>query len=161
MTPQVKIEQVTQRERDVLWRYLQFYIYDMSRFTGAQPDGGAFPYGQFDAYWREGERRSAWWAKVGGEIAGFALVRFDGQGGCHEIAEFFVVNRWRRRGVGLSFARQLLGRFPGPWRLHELANNKGAIAFWHRVLDGFAPYTEAPLTYPDGLGRIEQRFVVS
>jgi len=161
MTPQVRIEQVTPRERDVLWHYLQFYIYDMSRFTGAQPVDGVFPYSRFDAYWGEGERRSAWWAKVGGEIAGFALVRLDAGEGRHEIAEFFIVNRWRRRGIGLSFARQLLTRFPGPWRLHELANNQGAIAFWRRVLGGFAPYTEAPRGHADGIERIEQRFVVS
>ena len=159
MTPQVRIEQVTSRERDVLWRYLQFYIYDMSRFTGAQPDDGVFPYRQFDAYWREGDLRSALWAKVGSEIAGFALVRFDADEGCREMAEFFIANRWRRRGIGLSFARRVLARFPGPWRLHELANNDAAIAFWHRVLDGFAPYAEAPLARADGIARIEQRFV--
>src|SRR3989440_3021102 len=161
MTPQVRIEQVTPSERDVLWHYLQFYIYDMSRFTGAQPVDGVFPYSRFDAYWGEGERRSAWWAKVGGEIAGFALVRLDAGEGRHEIAEFFIVNRWRRRGIGVSFARQLLTRFPGPWRLHELANNRGAIAFWRHVLGGFAPYTEAPFRHADGIERIEQRFVVS
>jgi predicted acetyltransferase len=161
MTPQVRIEQVTPCERDVLWRYLQFYVYDMSRFTGAQPDDGVFPYRHFDAYWREGEARLAWWAKVGGEIAGFALVRFDAGERCHEIAEFFIVNRWRRRGVGLSFARLLLARFPGPWRLHELANNTDAIAFWRRVLAGFAPYAEASLAGSDGVARLEQSFVVS
>jgi predicted acetyltransferase len=161
MTPQIKIEQVTPRERDVLWRYLQFYIYDMSRFTGAQPDDGEFPYSAFESYWDQGERRSAWWAKAGGEIAGFALVRIDANDGRREIAEFFIINRWRRRGIGLAFARQLLSRFPGPWKLHQLRNNTAAIAFWHRVLDGFAPYLEAPLTYPDGIGRLEQRFVVS
>src|SRR5204862_5325994 len=130
------------RERDVLWRYLQFYIYDMSRFTGAQPVDGVFPYSHFDAYRGEAEQRSAWWAKVGGEIAGFALVRFDGRESCREVAEFFIVNRWRRRGIGLSCARQLLTRFPGSWRLLELANNQGAIAFWRRVLVGFVPYAE-------------------
>jgi predicted acetyltransferase len=161
MTPQVRIEQVTPRERDVLWRYLQFYIYDMSRFTGAQPAGGVFPYSPFDAYLAERERRSAWWAKVGGEIAGFALVRLAADEGRHEVAEFFIVNRWRRRGIGLAFARQLLTRFPGPWMLQELANNRGAIAFWRRVLGGFARYTEAPLSHADGIERIEQRFVVS
>jgi hypothetical protein len=41
------------------------------------------------------------------------------------------------------------------------ANNTGAIAFWHQVLEAFAPYTEAPLVRADGLARIEQRFVVS
>jgi predicted acetyltransferase len=161
MTPQIRIEQVMPPEKDVLWRYLQFYIYDMSRFTGAQPDGGVFPYVPFESYWGEGERRSAWWAKVSGELAGFALVRIDASDGRREIAEFFILNRWRRRGVGLTFARQLLNRFPGPWKLHQLGNNTAAIAFWHRVLDHFAPYAEAPLTYPDGLGRLEQRFVVS
>jgi len=67
----------------------------------------------------------------------------------------------RRRGLGLSFARQLLARSPGPWKLHELADNTAAIAFWHRVLGGFVAYTEAPLAYRDGLARIEHRFVVS
>jgi len=38
MTPQISIEQVVEAEREMLWRYLQLYIYDMSRFTGAQPD---------------------------------------------------------------------------------------------------------------------------
>ena len=119
------------------------------------------PLRQFEAYWSEGERRSAWWAKVGGERAGFALVRLDSAEARHEVAEFFIVNRWRRRGVGLSFARQLMSQFPGPWKLHQLANNTAAIAFWHRVLAGFAPFAEAPLDYADGMGRIEQRFVVS
>lgn len=161
MTPRINIEQVAECDREVLWRYLQFYIYDMSRFTGAQPDDGVFPYRHFDAYWREGERSSAWWAKVAGEIAGFALVRLDDADGRHEVAEFFILNRWRRRGVGLAFARQLMSRFPGPWKLHQLANNAPAIAFWHRVLAGLAPFSEAPLEYGDGFGRIEQRFVVS
>jgi predicted acetyltransferase len=161
MTPQVRIETVIPRERDVLWRYLQFYIYDMSRFTGAQPVDGAFPYSHFNTYFEDQQRRSAWWARVGSEIAGFALVRFDASEDRREIAEFFIVNRWRRRGIGLSFARQLLERFPGAWKLHELANNDAAIAFWRRVLRDFARYTEAHLRHADGIGRIEQRFVVS
>jgi predicted acetyltransferase len=68
-------------------------------------------------------------------------------------------------GVGavsdFTFSRQLMTRFPGPWRLHELANNQDAIAFWRRVLGGFALYTETSLRHADGIERIEQRFVVS
>jgi len=160
MRLQIEIEQVSAHERDVLWRYLQFYIYDMSQFTGARPEMGVFAYSLFDAYWNGEERRSAWWAKVGGEIAGFALVRFDQGDGRREITEFFILNRWRRRGAGLAFAGRLLARWPGPWKLHELANNRGAIVFWRCVLGGFAPYTEERLTYPDGIARIEQRFDV-
>jgi predicted acetyltransferase len=161
MTPQIAIEPISEQERDVLWHYLQFYIYDMSQFTGARPNKGVFAYGPFDAYWHGDEGRSAWWLKLGGEIAGFALVRLDERDGRREIAEFFVLNRWRRRGAGLAFARALLARWPGPWKLHELANNVGAIAFWRCVLEGFARFSEARREHPDGIGRIEQRFDVS
>jgi predicted acetyltransferase len=159
VTPKVEIVPVAASERDVLWRHLQFYIYDMTQFTGAQAEDGVFAYRHFSAYLQNGADRGAFWAKVGSEIAGFALVKLDGD--CREMAEFFILRRWRRRGVGHAFARQLMGRSPGPWKLRELANNTAAIAFWRGVLEGFAPYTEAPLTHTDGLGRIEQRFVVS
>jgi predicted acetyltransferase len=159
MTGTVMIERVGTHERDVLWRYLQLYIYDMSRFTGAGLVDGLFPYPRFDAYFAD-RGRCAFWAEVEGEIAGFALQRFDAGDGCNEVAEFFILNRLRRQGLGLAFARQLLARAPGPWKLHQLASNAPAIAFWHRVLDGFAAYSEAPLGYPDGVARIEQRFVV-
>src|SRR5690348_7324734 len=117
MTLQIEIEQVCAcaHERDALWRYLQFYIYDMSQFTGARPERGVFAYHPFDAYWNGDERHTAWWAKLAGEIAGFALVRLDEGDGRREIAEFFILNRWRRRGAGRGFARRLLARWPGPW----------------------------------------------
>src|SRR5262245_6970847 len=153
------IQQVATSERDVMWRYLQLYIHDMSQFTGARPVDGVFAYGRLDDYWGN-EERSAFWAQHAGDTAGFALVRLDARDGRREIAEFFIVNGWRRRGVGTAFAHLLFARFPGLWKLHQLANNTPAIAFWHRVLDGFVAYTEAPLEYADGLRRIEQRFVV-
>ena len=161
MMLQIAIEPVFADEREVLWRYLQFYIYDMSQFTGARPNKGVFAYSPFEGYWQGDERRTAWWVKLGGEIAGFALVRVDECDGRRELAEFFILNRWRRRGAGLAFARALLARWPGPWKLHELANNSGAIAFWRQVLEGFARYSEVHRDHPDGIGRIEQCFDVS
>jgi predicted acetyltransferase len=161
MTGRITVERVPPSERDLLSRFFQFYCHDMSQFTGWRPPDGVFPYRYFDAYWRDDERR-AFWAKDEDGIAGFALVRFDPTGdGRREVAEFFILAGCRRQGLGLAFARRLLAQFPGPWKLHELANNQPAIAFWHRVLDGFARYEEGPLVYPDGRPRIEQRFVVS
>jgi predicted acetyltransferase len=161
MTGRVAIDRVPPSERDLLWRLFQFYCHDMSEFTRWRPPDGVFPYRYFDAYWRESEQRAAFWAKDAGGIAGFALVRVDPGDGRREIAEFFVLAGCRKQGIGMAFARQLLAQSPGPWKLHQLAGNTRAIAFWHRVLDGFARYEEAPLVYPDGMPRVEQRFVVS
>jgi predicted acetyltransferase len=132
----------------------------MSEFMGWRPPDGVFPYQSFDAYWRDDDR-AAFWANDADGIAGFALVRTDPDDGRREVAEFFVLAGCRRQGIGLAFARQLLAQSPGPWKLHQLARSKRAISFWQRVLDGFAPYEEAPQVRPDGMPRIEQHFVVS
>jgi predicted acetyltransferase len=50
------------------------------------------------------------------------------------LAEFFILKRYRRTGIGLSAAQALFGRFRGRWQLGILARNAPAIAFWHRAL---------------------------
>jgi predicted acetyltransferase len=50
------------------------------------------------------------------------------------MAEFFVLRRYRRQGVGERAARAAFGRFPGPWEVRERAGNDAAIAFWRRVI---------------------------
>ncbi len=160
MCGRIAIVRVSQAERELLSRYLELYCYDMSEFTGLRPADGGFSYPYRDAYFRGDERREAFWAKDEEGIVGFALVLLDPDDGRLEVAEFFILAACRRRGIGRAFAHQLLARSPGPWKLHQLANNARAIAFWHRVLQAFAPYEEGPLAYPDGVPRIEQRFVV-
>ena len=86
--------------------------------------------------------------------AGFAFLRRDEAG--MQMAEFFVARQYRRHGVGLGAARRLIARFPGPWRITQRESNRPAIAFWHRVLDGFAAYDEVT-TATDAVRR-EQRF---
>ena len=89
-----------------------------------------------------------------GARAGFAFLRSDEAG--MQMAEFFEDPQYRRHPVGAGAARRLIARFPGPWRITQPENNRPAIAFWHRVLDGFAPYDEVT-TATDAVRR-EQRF---
>ena len=50
------------------------------------------------------------------------------------LAEFFILKKYRRTGIGLRAARLLFERFPGRWQLSILPRNALAIAFWHRVV---------------------------
>lgn len=75
------------------------------------------------------------------QLAGFALhlgkSRITGEGGVHDVAEFFVLQRYRRAGVGEQTARWLFDRFPGRWEVRQKAENARAIAFWRRVIDRY------------------------
>ena len=131
------------------------YVAEMAAYAPDADPAMAYPY--FDLYWSEPELRFPFWLTADGAEAGFALVRREEENGRTQMAEFFVAPSFRGRGVGLAAARRLIGRFPGPWKITQRELNSGAIAFWHRVLDGFVTYAETT-THTDAVRR-QQLFV--
>jgi predicted acetyltransferase len=73
-----------------------------------------------------------------GQRAGFALVArppaFPRRTADYRMAEFFVVDQARRRGVGAGAATLLFTRFAGQWEVVEDEYNRPALAFWRRVI---------------------------
>ena len=126
------------------------YVAEMAAFApDADPQA---PYAYFDRYWSEPARRFPFWLKADGAEAGFALIRLEEESGRTQMAEFFVERTFRRQGFGRAAARRLIARFPGPWKITQRELNAGAIAFWHRVLDGFVAYDET-VTHTDAVRR--------
>src|SRR5215467_5655591 len=102
-----------------------------SRLDGADLDGNCrFGYAYLDLYWTEPGRRP-YLILVGASIAGMALVR---EGPPHSVAEFLIMPKYRRAGVGTTAARNLLSRHPGRWELHQVPGNERAVAFWRHAL---------------------------
>lgn len=50
------------------------------------------------------------------------------------MSEFFVLARYRRRGVGQRAAHAIFERFRGVWEVTELPANVGAVRFWRSVI---------------------------
>jgi len=73
-----------------------------------------------------------------GQRSGFALVArppdFPRRTADYRMAEFFVIDQARRRGVGAGAATLLFTRFAGRWEVMEDADNPPALAFWRRVI---------------------------
>ena len=127
----VSVEPASQQERDVVARLLELYAHDFSERNGADVgDDGIYGYRYLDAYWTDADRHPFLF-RVDGRLAGFALVR---SGPPHDMAEFFVLRKYRRDGVGTDAARAVFTRFPGEWQTREQWENDGAIAFWRRTI---------------------------
>jgi predicted acetyltransferase len=135
----------------------QIYAAELAPMVGVTPIDGIFPYPPFDEYWRD-ETRWPFWAVADGTRIGFALVRFASEHDAMQMAEFFILPAHRRGGGGLNFARGLLVRFPGPWKIRQILANTGATAFWRRVAEPHG-YTEETFS-KDGIDRIEQTLTV-
>jgi predicted acetyltransferase len=53
------------------------------------------------------------------------------------IEEFFVMRKYRHKGVGEYVAHHLFDRFPGVWEVSEMVQNVPAQAFWRKVIDRY------------------------
>lgn len=91
MTPDhlLTVERVAREHHDLVAALLYRYLSEL----GASTD---YPY--LHLYWQEAGR-TPYLFRVGDNVAGFALVR-NIERGLHEIAEFWVEPRHRRRGAG-------------------------------------------------------------
>ncbi|HXU68835.1 MAG TPA: GNAT family N-acetyltransferase [Polyangia bacterium] len=122
-----------------LW---QLYVYDLSALFGFDVDADArFAHRPLDAYFGE-PRRHAFLIRADEQLAGFALVdgksRLTGDPTVWDMAEFFVLQRYRRRGVGERAAVSLFGRFAGTWEVRQRRVNEPATAFWRRIIGRYS-----------------------
>ena len=149
MTPgrgEVRLDVARADEAPVLANLLELYIHELSGIFGVeiQPDG-RFGYDKLPLYWSEPATRHAFVIRCGSGLAGFALVTRgspasdDSQ--AFDVAEFFVLRRFRRTGVGRRAAALLWNSLPGNWVVRVAEGNVAALAFWK---DAIARYTAHP-----------------
>lgn len=128
-------------ESDVLLRNLfEHYCHDMSEWfehdTGAD---GRYSYDTASVWEQEYD---VYLAKVGDSIAGFALIGSGGEWlgdiGAHDVHEFFIMRKFRRRGVGGNMATFLWNEHPGEWLVRVLEANAPAVNFWRSEIASYS-----------------------
>jgi predicted acetyltransferase len=80
--------------------------------------------------------------RVDGQVAGFVLATRGSSAAdpqVLDVAEFFVLRRYRRQGFGQVAARHLWCRLPGSWTVRIAEGNRIALAFWANVLAAVIP----------------------
>ncbi len=117
---------------------LQLYAQEFSAFHPVQfGRDGRFVYRDLPNYWREPSKHP-FLIEIGGETAGFVLVQqpraASGDDVVWDIAECFVLNKFRRRGVGMDVAHRIWRRLPGMWQVRVLQENNAAIHFWDQAI---------------------------
>lgn len=149
---QVDIAKASLNEKSLIQHMMQLYQYDFSEFEGTDlDDQGLFSYKYLDLYWVE-ENRTPLIVRVTGRLAGFVLVnkhsytkedRF-----C--IAEFFIMRKYRRKGIGKEVTYRVFDMFDPLWEVQQTKQNIVAQAFWIKVVN---EYTNGDFElYETGLG---------
>ena len=134
----VAIERATKDDKPVLRNLMELYQHDHSEWDGTDVDEhGVYGYTYLDHYWTE-EGRHPFIVRVDGKIAGFVLVRTPPNTDCeNQIAEFFIVRKYRRKGIGKIVAHRVFDMFPGRWAVTQVESNLPARRFWESVISDY------------------------
>ncbi|NOU75607.1 GNAT family N-acetyltransferase [Paenibacillus sp. LMG 31458] len=137
----VTIHKVEYDQKSTLRNLLELYKYDFSEFDPEDVnENGLYDYMYLDHYWTE-EGRHPFFIRVDGKLAGFALVRIMGINDhgkrIYSVAEFFVMKKYRKLGVGLIASNEIFNRFSGIWKVAQIETNKPAQIFWRKVIESY------------------------
>jgi predicted acetyltransferase len=137
--PSVSLDAASAADAALLGDLLELYALELSAVFPEVVQGpdGRFGYPRLPLYWSEPDRRFAFVIRADGEVAGFAFATRGSPAAADpevlDVAEFFVLRRYRGRGVGRQAAMLLWRRLLGRWTVRVAEGNRGGIAFWARV----------------------------
>lgn len=137
----IYLERVTADNKDILYRLLQYSLFEESENDGNEMnDNAIFDYKYFDLYFTDADR-DAYFIKANesGKLLGFAMVNtyvqiFD-KG--HSIAEFMVIPKYRKNKIGKTVAISLFEKYKGNWEVKPSFNSDKAYVFWKNVIEDY------------------------
>lgn len=138
---QFELVPATPDQEPILANLLELYLHDFSEFHDLLvAPNGRFGYPNLRLYWNN-PGRHAFLLRVDNELAGFALIKkvpdASTDQSAWDMAEFFILRRYRRNGIGTRAAHEVWKRFPGPWQVRAMQSNQPAIHFWTHAIQSF------------------------
>lgn len=137
----VKVIRAEEQKKSVLRQLIELYEYDFSEFNDRDVNEyGLYDYKYLDHYWTDADRHP-YFIMVDNRYAGFALINNhcyllkDDQ--AYSVAEFFIMRKYRRKGIGMDSAQQIFNLFKGNWEVLQHGNNDPSKYFWRKVIEEY------------------------
>ncbi|WP_177414014.1 GNAT family N-acetyltransferase [Pseudomonas tructae] len=135
----VELVQTSPEQAELIHNLYQFYAYESSDWEqeDVDVDGRFYIHDEhLQRYWQE-PQWSANLILVDGYIAGFLLVERSELPGIDalELADLFILKRYRRKGIASALASQVLASGQEQWLVRYYDQDETAHAFWRSVFD--------------------------
>ncbi|MDG9922232.1 MULTISPECIES: GNAT family N-acetyltransferase [unclassified Pseudomonas] len=134
---QIELVPATLDQLPLIANLYQYYAYESSDWEEeeVEVDGRFYIHEpHLQRYWQE-EDWSASLILADGFIAGFLLIERSELVGIDalELADLFILKKYRRLGIGRALAQQVLSR-GGTWLVRFYGQDELAAAFWRKIL---------------------------
>jgi predicted acetyltransferase len=137
----VSVTRAAPTQASIIQNLMQLYTHDFSEFWGGTLRGDLNAQGLFDAYPLEEYWSRANWSAMliwcDQVLAGFSLVNDQTHSGLpanRNMAEFFILRKYRGREGSRIAAQAIFSLYPGSWEVAVTRKNERAQQFWRKTI---------------------------
>lgn len=125
----ITLKEIELEKKDILNNLMQLYLHNISLNFPMDFDSntGMYGYDDIEKYF-ENDNNKAFFILKENEIAGFMLIDLSDEKNI--VQEMFVLNNYKRKGVGKTAVSILFDKFRGNWEIKSLPCSKSAEKFW-------------------------------
>lgn len=140
---EIKILEAALTDYPTIQNMARFYVYDMSEYLGMEdgwaiPENGLYECIDFRKYWDD-KHAHPFLIYYKNEMVGFVIV--DTKGSDQQVnfnmAQFFILRKFKAKGIGRFVAHQIFEKFRGVWEIMVIPGNEGAYRFWRTIIGDF------------------------
>ncbi len=116
---------VKEKDKSIIYNLMQLYTYELSFFedetaTFTMLDSGLYVMNKYvERYWQDENRHPY-------------ILKYN-----NELAECFVLNKYRKIGAGTFMANKMFELYKGKWEVRTLVKNERAQKFWRKTIKNF------------------------
>jgi predicted acetyltransferase len=133
----ISIVPVSKDEKEILRNLLEKYLYEFSQYENTDVNNfGLYGYDYLDNYWTE-ENRFAYLIKADNKCAGFVMfndyreIKIETN---YSLAEFFILYKYRKMGIGTYVIKTIFEKYKGKWQLMYHPKNINSKIFWNKII---------------------------
>lgn len=125
----ITLKKIELEKKHILDNLMQLYLHNISLSFPIDFDSntGIYKYDDLEKYF-ENDNNRAFFILKEKEIAGFMLIDFTDEK--NVVQEIFVLNNYKRKGVGKIAVSMLFDKFKGNWKIKLLPCSENAEKFW-------------------------------
>jgi predicted acetyltransferase len=141
MSTGVELIRAGTEHQQALENLLELYTHDFSELVAVDVgEDGRYGYKDLPLYWSDASR-IPFLARFDGKLVGFALVTRSAESSGDvedwDMAELFVLRRYRHLGIGAELAAKVWLRCRGRWHIRVMEKNVPACRFWESSIAKF------------------------
>lgn len=135
---ELQLIEVKESDKDILFNLMQLYTYELTFYEDETTnftllDSGLYEMDDYLESFFIDDNKHAYILKCNDKLAGF-VMQICTEKNMNEIAEFFVLNKYRRIGAGTFMANKMFELYKGKWEINTLIKNKKAQCFWRKTV---------------------------